>query len=363
MSIIDRYITREILKFFSIILITIISIFLVVDFFEKIDNFIDAGLPFTRVLIFFQFRVPFVIAQIAPVGFLLAIMIVFGLMNKNNELLALRSGGVSAYYLLRTMIAIAFVFSIFLFFLSDLIVPITINKSNRIWLEEVKKKSAVTSSEKNIWIKGHRSLSHIRYYNQANKTISGVTLYYFDEQFRLQRRVDAKSGEFRDGQWRFQNLMEQNRASGEDEQNFAVKFYEERVEPFEFLPEELKRVAKKSEEMNFMELLTYIRAVEAEGYDATNYRVDLHAKLAFSIVGLILSLLAAGYGLKRKSRGSQGLSVSIAYGIGITFLYWISYSFCLSLGYGGLLPPFIAAWTANFIFFGVGVLILMNVEY
>ena len=363
MSIIDRYIAREVFKSFSIILIAVVSLFLAVDFFEKIDDFISAGLPMYKALIFFLFRVPLAISLISPVGFLLAILIAFGLMNINNELLALRSSGISAYFILRTTLAIALLFSLFLFLLNDQIVPITFDKANRIWQGEVNKMSAVTLQGKNIWLKGHRTLTHIRYYDQKNKAVSGVTLYYFDDKFNLRKRVDAASGTFKNGRWTFRDLIVQTRAPDAGKEHYEIAIYEERAEPFAFQPDDIQRVVKKSEEMNFMELLAYIRTVEAEGYDATNYRVDLNAKLSFPVVGLIMALLGAGFGLKRKGRGAQEISLSIVYGIGICFLYWIVLSFCLSLGYGGMLPPLIAAWTANFIFLGIGLIVLVNVEY
>ena len=363
MSIIDRYIAREVFKSFSIILIAVVSLFLAVDFFEKIDDFISADLPMYKALIFFLFRVPLAISLISPVGFLLAILIAFGLMNKNNELLALRSSGISAYFILRTTLVIALLFSLFLFLLNDQIVPITFDKANRIWQGEVNKMSAVTLQGKNIWLKGHRTLTHLRFYDQKNKAVSGVTLYYFDENFNLRKRVDAASGTFKNGQWTFRDLIVQTRAPDAGKEYYEIAIYEERAEPFAFQPDDLQRVVKKSEEMNFMELLAYIRTVEAEGYDATNYRVDLNAKLSFPVVGLIMALLGAGFGLKRKGRGAQEISLSIVYGIGICFLYWIVLNFCLSLGYGGMLPPLIAAWTGNFIFLGIGLIVLINVEY
>ena len=123
---------------------------------------------------------------------ILAVIIVFGLMNKNNELIALQSGGVSIYYLLRPVLSIGLILSIILFLLSELVVPITLSKANRIWTIEVKKKSAVISKGKNIWIKDNRAIYHIAYYNPANSTILGVSLNYFDDDFRLTRRVDAK---------------------------------------------------------------------------------------------------------------------------------------------------------------------------
>jgi lipopolysaccharide export system permease protein len=142
--------------------------------------------------------------------------------------------------------------------------------------------------------------------------------------------------------------------------DYDVEFEARRYEPFEFLPEDLKRVAKKSDEMNFMELLEYIKDVESEGYDATSYRVDLHAKIAFPLVSIILCLVATGIAAKRKIR--EGLALNIVYGIGLMFLYWIFYSFCLSLGYGGVLLPVIAAWTANFIFLCIGIFYLLIAE-
>ncbi len=358
MSILDKYLTKEILKFFAIILLTVISIFLAVDFFEKIDNFLEADLPLPKILTFFQLRIPFIVAQIAPVGILLAVLIVFGLMNKNYELIALKSSGISVYYFLKPVLTLAFILSILLFALADLIVPMTINQANRIWLGEVKKKSAVTSRAKNIWIKGRRSIAHIKYYNSANQTISGITLYYFDKDFRLKRRVDAKTGHFEDGKWIFRQIMEQqlNKAA----EDYTIGFHSQRFESLEFLPDDLKRVAQKSEEMNFIELLEYIKDVESEGYDATSYRVDLHAKIAFPLICAILCVLATGIGARRKIR--EGLSFNIAYGIGLIFVYWIFYSFCLSLGYGGILQPFIAAWVANFVFLCIGIFNLLNAD-
>ena len=358
MSIIFKYLTKEIFKYFGMVLATVITIYIVAGFFEKIDNFIEAGLPYSKVISFFLFKITFISTQIIPVGILLAVIVVLGIMSKNNEIIALKSCGISIYYLLKPILLIGFLFSIFHFILSDVVVPITMSRANKIWLVEVKKNSAVLSKEKNIWIKGNRSIFHIKYYNPSNKTISGVTLNYFDDNFRLIRRVDAKRGFYKNGKWIFQDLIEQ--IFNVEDGNYKVTLHDERVEQFDFLPDDLKRVVKKSEEMNFKELLSYIRKVESEGYDAAIYRVDLHAKIAFPFVCVIMSLLAAGVAVKKKIKGT--MSVSIAFGIGMVFLYWVFYSFCLSLGYGGILPPIIAAWMANLIFLCFGVLTLLNAE-
>jgi lipopolysaccharide export system permease protein len=358
MSIIHKYLTGEIFKCLFFVLAVVISIYLSVDFFEKIDNFMEAGLPFSKIFIFLIFKIPFIIAQIIPVCILLSVIIVFGLMTKNNELIALKSSGITVYYLLKPVLIIGLLLSLLLFFISEAVVPLTMGRANEIWLKEVKKESAVISKEKNIWIKGNRLITHITYYNPVEKAIFGISINAFDENFKLVRRIDAKKGLFKNGKWFLYEVIEQNfnKENGQP----RIKLYKEKLEKIDFLPDDLQRIIKKSEEMNFNELFNYIKKVEAEGYEATIYRVDFYAKIAFPFVCLIMCIIGAGIAFKKKVK--EGLPVNVAYGIGIAFLYWILYSLCVSLGYGEMLPPLVAAWSANLIFSCFGILILLNAD-
>jgi lipopolysaccharide export system permease protein len=357
MSILDRYIIKEIIKYFGIVLVAATGIYLVVDFFENVDKFLEAGVTVGRMLRFLQLKIPLIIAQITPVGILLAVLITFGMMNKNNEIIALKSGGMSIYYFTRPIFAVGLLGAILLFLLSEIIVPVTISKAGDIYRIEVKKYTQ-TKGQQNIWFKSHRSIAFISYFNPREKTISGIALNYFDSQFKLERRVDAAKGRFQNDRWVLQDIMEQilNKKNG----SYEIQFHKEKVEKINFLPEDLQRVVKKSEEMSYKELLSYIRDVEAEGYDATPYRVDLHGKFALPVACLIICLIGAGITVRKIS--SHGFAVNVVLGIIVIFFYWISHSFCMSLGYGGMLPPAIAAWMSNFIFACLAAFSLLNAE-
>lgn len=356
--IIHKYIVREVLKYLAIVLTLVVGIYVAVDFFEKIDDFMEAGVPFSRALIFFVYKTPFIIAQITPVGLLLAVLLVLGLMNKNNEIIALKSAGVSFYHLLKPMAAMGLLMSFFMFFLSEAVVPLTVGRANHIWLREVRKEAAVLSRTKNIWIKGNRSIIHITHYDPAPPTIYGVTLNFFDEGFRLARRVDAPRGHYQQGRWVLHDAMEQS--LNPQDGHYTVRFYAQRVEKLDIIPEDLKQAAKKSEEMSFKELYAHTRRIESEGYDATSLRVDLYSKFAFPFVCLLLSLVGTGIAVRGRLR--EGIPVSIVYGLGIAFLYWVFYSFSVSLGRGEMLPPLLAVWAPNFVFLCLGVLMLMHAE-
>lgn len=358
MTILFKYLSQEIFKYFCIVLTLVIGLFIAVDYLGNMDEFIESGISYLRALRFVLLKIPFMIVLFIPIGILMAVLVVFGLMSKNNEMVALKATGVSIYYLLRPVVAIGVLFSILLFLLSEIVVPITMSEANRIQKIEIRKETAVTSSGKNIWIKGNRRITHIAYYNPGEKSVFGITLNIFGQDFRLIRRVDAKKGAYRQGEWILMDLIEQklDRESG----NYQVTFHKEKPEQLHFLPEDLKRVIKKSQEMSFSELYSYVGKVEAEGYNATIYRVDLHAKTAFPFVCIIMSLVGAGIAAMGKM--NRGLPVSIALGTGTAFLYWVFYSFSLSLGYGEMLPPIIAAWTANLVFLCFGLITLQYVE-
>lgn len=358
MTIIDRYLVKEILKCFAIVLTVVLALFIIVEFFNKADNFMEAGLSISRLIRYLQLKLPQIIVQIAPLGILLAVLVALGLMNKHNEIIALKSGGVSIYFLMRSVLAIAVFISFILFILSEVVVPITISKANKIWFGEVKKKPVLATRQKNIWIKGDRAIYFIRYFNPQNQSVSGVTLNYFDKAFKLSKRIDAKSGVFQKGKWIFSDIMEQ--VLDEDSGTYAVHIYPQQTVEMDVLPEDLTRVFKMSEEMNVAELISYIREVESDGYDATAFRVDLYARFAFPLLPIIVCIIGVGIAAKRK--GAEGPSVSIAYGALVVFLYWVIHSFCLSLGYGGMLPPIIAAWISNIIFSCYAVLNLINAE-
>lgn len=358
MLIINGYLTREIYKFFCLLLAVVLGVYLMVDFFQKLDDFFEAGLPISRALVYFALKMPFIVAQVLPVCILLAVMIVFGLMNKNNEITALRSSGVSVYLLLRPILAVGFLAGAILFFFSEVAVPVSTNLANRIWLEEVQKKGATATRQKNIWVKGNREIIHAGYFDRVKKTVIGLTIHTFDRDFRLVRRIDAHQAVFHDGRWQLSQVLEQrlDEATG----GFQTEFAPEKTVRIDLLPADLNLVAKKAEEMSFTELLAYIREIRADGYDPSDYRVDLHAKLAFPFTCLIL--LAAGTGIALRSHRREGLAAGVAYGIAMAFIYWMVYSLFIALGYAGVIPPLIAAWATNLVFLCFGAIALLNAQ-
>ena len=355
MTVLDRYITRQVLRYFGAIFALVTVIYIIADFFEKIDNLVESGLPVAKAAFYFLSRIP--IEQLIPASTLLSVMLVFGLMNKHNEIIALKAGGVSIYRLLKVPFTLGLVFTAVLLILSEVLLPIVRSNANRMWMEEVKK-FWVDYQQRNIWLKGNHSIYHIAHFDVARSRMVNVSLTFFDGEFRITRRIDAREGDYIEDQWVLNDVMEQIR--NPEDGLFRVRNLDHLALQLDFEPEDLKRVIKESDEMSFMELGDYIRTTESEGYDATPYRVDWHAKIAFPLVCIILAVIAVT--IAGRGKRGESLPIVVVTGIGLAFCFWVLHGFSLSLGYAGMLPPLVAAWLPNLIFFFAATVLLLRAE-
>lgn len=358
MNLLNRYIITEIVKYFFAALLSVLCIFVAIDYLGTMDEFISADISLWRALQYVLYKVPFISTQAMPVVLLMAILIVFGLMSKNNELIIINSSGISIYALVKPVLLVSAISALLLFFLAEQVVPLTMQQSNHIKYREIRKTANISIKKENIWIKGNRRITHIKYFDPASRAIFGFTRYFFDDAFKLVRRIDARKGEYEKDRWILYDAMDQQLNPGTD--NYRIRLIESLEEDLQLHPDDFQEIVKKSEEMNFRELQAYVRKVEDEGYDATAYRVDLYAKSAYPFVCIIMGLV--GVGLTARRRLNKGLPVSITLGICIGFLYWVFQSFCLSLGYGNVLPPMLSAWIANAVFLCGGAVMVLNAE-
>lgn len=357
MSIISRYIIKEFFKYFAIVQIVVITLFVFIDYLTKIGKFIKAELALSSAFGFVLLKIPFIFTMLMPVCCILAMIIVFSLMIRNNELLAMKSGGVSVYRLMQPVVITGIITTILFFCVAEFVMPITQTSVNEI-KRVIRNKDVKTTSDNNIWLKKENAIIHINYYNSQNRSLSGVTLFYFDKDFELVKRIDAGEAFYQEKSWLFKTVHEMEKKMPENV--FFSQFYPEKRITIDVKPEDLKSVIRRSQEMSLKELYRYVKKVESQGYEPVQYIVDMHAKVSFPIACFLMCIIGGGIALAGKR--SQGLPVGIGLGICVSFLFWFFHSFCVSLGYGEILPAIVAAWLSNIVFLCIGGVILLNAE-
>jgi lipopolysaccharide export system permease protein len=346
MIILDRYISREFLRFFLLIILSFISLFLIIDFFEKLGTLIRKSASFDQVVSYFLFRIPWMLSLIIPAAVLLSALLTFGSLSRNSEIVAMRANGISLYRSSVPILIISFLISIFTFVFSELITPYTNAKSEQIMKVEIQKKEIQgVFKQEQLWYRGDRGIYSFKLYDPERNILQGITLNYLDRKMELVMRVDAERAVWEKDHWMFYNLL----VVKFDSTGFPLmERYSQKVLDIPEKPSDFNVIQKDSEQMGYFELRKYVRKIRSEGYDATRYLADLHGKIAFPFVCIILAIIGISFSLKTERSG--GLAGSIFAGLIIGFSYWIIFAFAMSLGRSGNLPPLLAAWTANLIF-------------
>ena len=109
--------------------------------------------------------------------------------------------------------------------------------------------------------------------------------------------------------------------------------------------------------MTVPELRTHIADLKASGFNSLPLEVELQRKMAFPFVTLVMTLLGVPFGV---TTGRRGALYGIGIGIVIALAYWVISSVFIAVGSAGMLPPFLAAWSANVIFAGAAAFLFLN---
>jgi len=357
MGILARYLSGEFFKLLVLCQSFFVFLYLVIDFIQKIDNFMEADASSYAMLLFFIYKIPLIAMQMAPVAALISVIILFSLMKKNNEIIALKASGISVFRLSVPVLISSLCLTIVVFLFSELVVPYASTKSNDIWQREVKKQDQKRFyNRSNIWYKKTKAIYWIRHFDGKQMVMEDPTFYFFDDSFHLIKRVDAKKAEWKEGKWKAAEGIIQKKKKGG-----AYTF--ERFERLDLMlpegPESFLKTIKRPEEMSYWELKRYARKTAREGYDETRYLVDLNGKLAFSTLSFVMVLVGipAALGMKK---GGTPLAVSV--GIAACFIYFLIHGLSRSLGLAGILPPIFSAWMASLAFLFFGIYLMMRTE-
>lgn len=358
MKILDRYLLREYLRNLLFISASFLFLFLIIDFFEKIRMFMSNQATALQMGSYFFYRTPMIVSQILPAAVLVASLVTCGTLSKHSEITAMKANGVSLYRIALPLLIVAALTSLLIFFMNEWVTPHTNDRAEYIRLIEVQKQKSMGSFKQDqIWYRGQKGIYNFRFFDAQSNTLRGITIHYLDRGMNLTMRLDAEKGEWTEGGWLFHHILITRFEAGQFP--LLTKIDRQRVDIPES-PSDFKVIQKDVEVMGYFELERYIRKLQAEGYDASRYIVDLHGKVAFPWVSIILAVIGISFSLRSERRG--GVAQGIGIGLIIGFSYWLVYAFGMSLGRSGLLPPILAAWFANILFAAASVVLVPRVR-
>ncbi|MFH0777093.1 MAG: LPS export ABC transporter permease LptG [Candidatus Eisenbacteria bacterium] len=355
MRILDRYLLREFMLSFCLALLSFLSIFIIIDVFEKIDTFVDNRALLASVAKFYVFSTPYILILVLPVALLLACLLSFGQLAKRNELTAMWVSGLDFLRIAAPVLVVSAVFSCFSLAMGELVVPSAIKVKEDVMRVDIKKQPRVSITRRgnlNYLGSGGR-IFLIKMYDSIEKSMLDVVIQEFGDGTLL-RRIDAANARWDGEQWVFYNGFIRSFVGGTEH---ASHFMTLTIPGLKEKPEDFAEEEAAPYQMNFLELLDYVRRVRESGGSVQKYLVDLHMKLAFPLACVVVTLIGAPLST-RVRRGTVALGFGLS--LLISFAYYGFLRTGQALGHSGILPPVLAAWMGNIFFGAFGVYLMMK---
>ncbi|MEI8128320.1 MAG: LptF/LptG family permease [bacterium] len=361
MTILDRYILRQVIEMFIMGVFVFTSIIFASDtFITLIRQIALYGIPFKVALMIIILNLPSVFVMTIPMGVLLATVMTLNRLSLASEITVMRSCGIGLNRIAKPIFIFALIMSIASFFINETIVPITTKQSKDLALWALGQKNIPEGKQNFIFkeLQNNGTLKRLFYVGHCkNKVLHNITVLDLSKPDTIQV-LQAQDGSTSPAGWQF------NRGAiytvAQEGEILNTTFFENSVAQFGIdLSNELKQNVAK--EHNFVSLLNYIRQHPDKISEQRNlYLVSLYDKIALPLTTIVLVLVGVPLAITPpRVRYNRGFLFSIL----IIFTYYLIRALSISFGEAGSLSPFLAAWMANILLLITGTVLYYRKVY
>jgi LPS export ABC transporter permease LptF/LPS export ABC transporter permease LptG len=349
---IDLYLLRRFFYYFWLMMAVFIFLFETFTFFELLDDIARHRVPFLTVVDYFRYLTPYLIYNLAPLGALVAVLVTLGVMSKNNEVVALKASGISLYRLAVPLLFAGLALAATMLVLDDTYLPYA-NQRQDALRNQIKGRPPQTYTHPQRWIFGENSkIYNYDLFDPAENLFGGLSVVELDTAtFQIRRRIFANRARWSESQklWVLESGWVRDFSDGRimRYERFSATALPELREP----PSYFNREIRQAFQLSWRELRRYINDLHRAGFDVSNLTVQWHVKIAFPLIAPISMLLAIPFAFLVGTRGAIG---GVAIGLTIGIAYWTLARLLDAMGGVGQLPPFLAGWSPDLIFFFLG---------
>ena len=359
-TLLDDYVLRDFFVYLGMILATFLVLVVVFTLFELLGDILRNQVPAVVVAEYLLNVTPYLLYNVAPLVMLLAVLVTFGLMQRANEITAIKATGVSIYRVVTPVIVAAAVLAAALFFADQFYLPHT-NKRQEALHNQIKGKPAQTYLRPDRkWIFGqHNDIYYYQFFDPDRDQFGNVTVFQLDRgSFTITRRIHAERAHWAENlnRWIYEQGWDRllNVSAIANYRPFDVATFPELLET----PLYFKKEVKQYSEMNYEELRRYIRDLQQSGFDVVRLRVQLNKKLSYPLITLIMAVLAIPFSVSAEKKGAV---TGVAVAVGIAVFYTVVSRLFEAMGDLSQLPPALAAWSPDLIFILVGGYLILKV--
>lgn len=346
----DIYIIKKFLGTFFFAIALIISIAIVFDVSEQLEDFLQKQAPLKEIIVDYYFNfIPYFINLFSPLFVFIAVIFFTSKMSSDSELIAILTGGISFRRLMVPFFLSALFLTMFSYSLGNFVIP----RANKIRYEFQKKYiwNAAHTDDRNI----HKQIAPGVYIYMDSYNATTATGYQFSlEKFENSKLVsklmaDNVSWDTINRKWQAHNYY--IRGIFDDKETIQKG---NKIDTFlNISPDEFTRRNEEVESLDYFELNKYIAEQQMRGESkVVVYLIEKHKRLAFPFSTFILTLIGVSVA-SRRAKGGIGLHIGI--GLSLSFSYILFMQISSTFAINGNMNPIVAVWIPNALFLILGI--------
>ena len=353
--IINKYITKEFLKVVIKITFAFLCLGFVFNLFEEINFFKDYNVGLTMPLIMSALFVPNMVYNIFPFIVLLSGIWFFLKIKKNDEIIAMKSNGMSNLSIIIVTGFISLVLGIFFVTSINPLTSTLVKKYESIQSSyEHEKESLASVTANGIWIKENKDEKNyiIKSLNLENEMLINLSIYEFDNNYNFIRKISSSRANIKSTEWRLENVIFSDIDGAvtkhENEFFYYKSFYD---------LEKIVSLYSNLDTVSFWSLSDEIKLLENRGYSTKEMEAKMQRSFAFPFFLLSMLLLSAVFTLSTNYKQDKSKYIFIAIISSVLIFYFNDFS--AALGKTDKLNVEISVWmpiAIIFIFSSIGVL-------
>lgn len=335
--IIDRYISRSIIRGAAGALFVFAALFMFIDFVRQLEHIGTKDFGLFEAFRFVLLGLPKKLYDLAPSIILLGGLLSMGSMASNSELVVMRASGITVARIVRSVLQTGLVLAVLVGLAGEFIVPYATNLSITLRATALNDRVLV-GGKHGLWARDGN-----RYFNVQtvlpDRRLRNLTIYELDENRKLKRSSHARHATYVEDRWILKNVRHS------DISETGVKTYENTREEWpNLIKTELLEVLKlEPEDMSMAALMQYSDYLEENKLDAASYQLAFWVKLFSPLSCLVMLLIAIPLVFTATPRsGGTGQRLIIGLLLGILFFIFNRAVNHLGVVYG-LMPVFSAA--------------------
>ncbi len=353
----DRYIIKKFIGTYLFSILVIISIAIVFDFAERLDDFLERHAPLDKIIFDYYLNfIPYFVNLFTPLFVFISVIFFTSKLAQHSEIIAMISSGINFNRLLYPYFISALIIAVFTWFSSNFFVPRATKK--KLAFEEVYIRNPFRNNDIHI----HRQIEPGVFIYMENFDVESNIAYRFSmEKFEnktLQSKLitDYAQWDSITEKWKLINCFVRNYYNDYEE----VQRYSSIDTSINLRPEDFKRRTEFVETMDLFRLNEFIEQKRMEGDEnIVNYEVVRYQRMINPLSIFVLMLIGVSVS-SRKRRG--GIGAHLGFGLGLSFSYILFMQVSTYLAIGGSLPAWIGVSLPTMVFALIALGLYMTVQ-